>query len=71
MPTVKELRVSKGWSQQELATRAGVGIHAVGRLEKGDSVYKATLSQICQAIEVDPSEITGVNIVNRVAKSQK
>ena len=66
MPTVKELREAKGWSQQELATRASVTIHTVGRMEKRKPVQRTSLVLVAQALGVTPEQVEGV--VNRVRK---
>ncbi len=68
MPTVKELRTAMGLTQTDLAVRAGVGIVAVGRLERGEPVLRSTLNLVAHALFVKPEEITGVKVVNRVLK---
>lgn len=71
MTNLKDLRKRKGWSQQELATRAGVGIHTVGRMEAGEEVLKSSVKLVAQALGVKPDEIDDVTVVNRVLKSGK
>lgn len=56
--TIKELRQHKGWSQQELASRAGVSISSVVRAERGTSSNKSTLRLLAQALGVDVEELS-------------
>ena len=66
MPTVRELREQMGWSQTELAMRAGLSIHTIGAMEQGKPVQKSTLILVAHALMVKSDQITGVNVVNRV-----
>lgn len=60
---VHETRVSLGWTQNELAERAGVSRPTVARIERGDDISTATLEKIVLALElrieltrVDPTQ---------------
>ena len=66
MPTIREIRESRGWSQGELSHRSGFGVNTISRLENGEEVLRSTLVAICTALGVSVDEITGANIVNRV-----
>lgn len=66
MPTVRELREAKGWTQTELASRASISLQTVSSLENGASVLMSTLVLIAQALGVDPKEVSGVTVANRV-----
>lgn len=66
MPTIKELREERGWTQQELARRASLTHQTVSNLENGASVQRSTLVLLAQALGVDPEAISGVTVVNRV-----
>ena len=71
MPTIKELRVQRGWTQDNLAREAGVATSTISHLENGEPVQRSTLKLVCQALRVRPGEITGATIINRVSKSGK
>jgi transcriptional regulator with XRE-family HTH domain len=50
---VRDLRKERGWSQQELAGRAGISMQTVSNLETGRHVPGiATLSKIAGALGV-------------------
>lgn len=66
MPTIRDVRIDVGISQAELAARAEVSKGTIIRLEAGKPVSKDTLLQVCRVLEVDASEVTGVNLFNPV-----
>ena len=37
-PRLKEIRLSRGWTQRDLAERAGLPVNTVGRFERGELV---------------------------------
>ena len=51
-----ELRKARGWSQSELARRAGVSQSVISRLENGviESVSFTNLERLAGALECDP-----------------
>lgn len=50
---VREAREARGWTQTELANRAGMKQHAISRFEAGDSVPTLqTLDRIAVALDV-------------------
>jgi transcriptional regulator with XRE-family HTH domain len=53
---IRELRERQGWSQAELARRAGVAQSMVSRLERGrlESVHLPTLEKLARALGCDP-----------------
>lgn len=64
MPTVRELREKKGWSQQELAEKAGLGIATINNLENGRTVpNRATLKLVALALNVNVEKLTEVENV--------
>lgn len=67
MPTIREIRESKGLSQTDLAVKSGVSIGTIGRIERQEPVQKSTVILVCQALNISPDNVEGVNIVNRVA----
>jgi transcriptional regulator with XRE-family HTH domain len=58
MATLKELRISRLWSQHELARRAGVGVGTVINIETGQrSPRLLTMRRIAEALEVAWEEV--------------
>ena len=56
--TLKSIRKEKGISQEKLAETSRLSREYVGRLERDNAnVSILTLCQICNALEVKPSEI--------------
>ncbi len=47
---IRKAREAAGWSQYELADRAGVSRPSVARIEAGDDVNTATLRKITEAL---------------------
>ena len=62
---VKFERIKKGFSQEELAFKAGVNKNTVWKIETGKaSPTVETLAKIAQALEIDFSELTDVSKVD-------
>lgn len=56
---LKELRLAKFWSRDELATASGIHRDHIGRLERGgdhDS-RPPTVRKLAEALEVEPAEL--------------
>ncbi len=56
---LKEIRLAKFWSRDELATASGIHRDHIGRLERGgdhDS-RPPTVRKLAEALEVNPSEL--------------
>ena len=68
MPTLKDIREKRGMTQFELASRAGISIPAVRRMETGAGVLATTAKLVAGALGVPVESIEGVNIVNRVMR---
>jgi transcriptional regulator with XRE-family HTH domain len=49
---IHETRFSRGWTQNELAERAGVSRPTVARIERGDDISTATLEKVVLALEL-------------------
>lgn len=68
MTTLREYRVNLGWSQNELATKAGIHPAIVKRAEDGETIQARTAKAIADALsnaygqEIKPTEIEGLNI---------
>ena len=55
---VRELREQRGWSQEELAERAGMNWLQVGHIERGASDVKlSTIRKLAKAIGVRASDL--------------
>ena len=57
---LKNLRVRRALTQQELADRASVGKNTVNRIERNEGEpHMSTLRKLAKALGVDPSELVG------------
>jgi transcriptional regulator with XRE-family HTH domain len=58
---VKQLRDERGWTQEELAKKAGLNKQSIFRIEKGEyrGTRRDTIAQLCKAFEIDPATLTG------------
>ncbi|MFB4278273.1 MULTISPECIES: helix-turn-helix domain-containing protein [unclassified Nonomuraea] len=67
-----ELRVERGWSLDELATRSGVSRSTLSRLERGEisptaallgklsAVYERTMSRLLAEVESEPPQVVAL-----------
>jgi transcriptional regulator with XRE-family HTH domain len=57
---LRDLRVRRALTQEELAEKADVGTNTVARLERNESdPHMSTLRKLAWALDVDPSELVG------------
>ena len=54
---IKKIRLSKGWSQEQLAELSGLSVRTIQRLERGHSVGLESLKCIASVFELDISEL--------------
>jgi transcriptional regulator with XRE-family HTH domain len=55
---LKDLRIRRALTQEELAATAGIGKNTVNRLERDLTEPRPpTLRKLAQALEVDPAEL--------------
>jgi transcriptional regulator with XRE-family HTH domain len=55
---VREARVARGWTQEDLAHRAGLASVQVSRIERGKrEIRLTTLVRLVTAFDVDPAEL--------------
>lgn len=54
---VKQLRIEKGFSQEQLAAMAGVSTRTLQRIERGANASPETLKCLASALETDFSEL--------------
>ena len=50
---VRKNRISRGWSTQDLAARAGVSVRTINHLEAGDDVRTANLRAVATTFGLD------------------
>lgn len=56
--TLKDLRIRKAWTQEQLAEKAGLGKNTVNRIEGNRTEPRMpTLSKLAKALGVDPAEL--------------
>jgi transcriptional regulator with XRE-family HTH domain len=57
---LRELRVRRALTQEELAEKADVGTNTVARLERNESEpHMSTLRKLARALGVEPAELIG------------
>ena len=57
---LRDLRVRRALTQEELAEKADVGSNTVARLERNESQpHMSTLRKLARALGVDPAELIG------------
>ena len=56
---VKQLRLQRAWSQEQLAELAGLSVRTIQRIENGDRPGLETLSALAAGFEVNVAEISG------------
>ena len=56
---LRELRLAKFWSRDELAEKSGVHRDHIGRLERGEggNSRPPTIRRLAEALGVDPTEL--------------
>lgn len=54
---IRPLRLEKGWSQEQLATIAGLSTRTVQRIENGEQASLETLTAIAAALGVQVSNL--------------
>lgn len=58
---IKHAREKKGWTQGELAKKAGIDSNSFAKVERGESrPYGVTLVKIIKALGVKSSDILGI-----------
>ena len=66
---LRERRLGRGWSQEQLAERAGVSVRTIQRIENGQPPGLASATALATAFGVDVEEIVGVPVVEPVPVS--
>ncbi|HDH0717309.1 TPA: helix-turn-helix domain-containing protein [Klebsiella aerogenes] len=55
---VKQLRLQRAWSQEQLAELAGVSVRTIPRIENGDRPGLETLSALAAVFEINVAELS-------------
>jgi transcriptional regulator with XRE-family HTH domain len=55
---VKKLREEKHWSQEQVATMAGLSLRTIQRVEAGNPASKETLKSLASVFEIEVSKLT-------------
>ena len=59
---VRLLRISKGWSQEELAARSGLHRTYVGAVERAErNITVGTLYKLAHALDCDVTDLLSLN----------
>ena len=56
---IRMARLERGWSQQELGSRAQLSISTINAVETGADIRIGTLHAIARALDVPASELVG------------
>jgi len=70
---VRTLRLERGWTQQELAERAGLTAQTISNIERGRSerIYDGTVESLASAFGVTPSTLDPRRLGEMVARDVK
>lgn len=67
---VKKLRTDKNWSQEQLATMAGLSIRTIQRVECGQVASLETLKSLASVFEVDVSNLTEeITVIDKTSEN--
>jgi transcriptional regulator with XRE-family HTH domain len=69
---VKKLRAKKSWSQDQLATLAGVSLRTIQRVEAGNTASLETLKSLASVFEIEISRLTEeIVVINKATEEWK
>jgi len=54
---IQKLRLQHGWSQEQLATLAGLSVRTIQRLERGTAASPETLKAVAAVFEIDFNQL--------------
>lgn len=54
---IRELRLARGWSQEQLAERSGLSVRTIQRIERGSPPGLASAEALARAFDVAPSDL--------------
>ena len=61
LPRLADFRIERGWTQRELAERAGVSISLVKRADGGSAVRPSTALKLAKALGVTVEQLRGLD----------
>ncbi|MCK5524870.1 MAG: helix-turn-helix transcriptional regulator [Thiomargarita sp.] len=62
---LKFIRSAKNWTQEEVAEKLGISIHAYAKIERGETdVNLSRLQQIAEVMEIELSQLFGLDEKN-------
>lgn len=64
---VRTRRVEAGLSQQSLATRAGLSLRTLSRIEAGEDCTVSTLASLADALGITTADLLGTEVVEATA----
>lgn len=56
--SIKQLRVQRGWSQEQLAERSGLSVRTIQRIENGRTPGLNSATALANALQVDVEELS-------------
>ena len=57
---VRELRLQRGWSQEQLAERCGLSVRTIQRIERGGEPGLASAEALARVLEVEPAALRDI-----------
>lgn len=60
--TLRQIRENQGLSVEQLAHLANVHLQTVYRIEQGKPVSRVYVARVCRALNVDITQVEGLNI---------
>ena len=63
MPTLRDIRLQKGWTQAQLANKSDVSTTTVSNAERGLGIQELTARKLCKALEVEFETVEQLNVL--------
>lgn len=57
-PTLKQIRIRKGWTPEQTAFMAKVSVSTIFRIERGEAVSELMISRVCNALGVNMENVS-------------
>jgi transcriptional regulator with XRE-family HTH domain len=61
---IKDLRQTKGWTQQHFADASGLSLRTIQRVERDGSAAKETALAICATLEIELKQLSIIPVVD-------
>jgi transcriptional regulator with XRE-family HTH domain len=62
---LREARVARGLTQQQVADMAFLSVQVISRMENGKSISRSSFLRVCQVIGINPEDIRDIQITKR------